>query len=349
MKRLALMIGALLLVTATALTVMLKPQPQLTYAPDKKSSARAGDDTISGPYMHNNLAVFLIHGPDKLTGKPLLTLQEAMEQKKVMVHETEQVNELAIENVSAEEVYVQAGDIVKGGKQDRVLAFDLIVPPHSGRLPIASFCVEHGRWSRRGREETMAFSVSTSQLNSKDLKIAARHRNSQREVWDKVAENQSKVSQNVRVSAGVIASSTSLQLMVDDKRVKEAIAAYSKKLASITDEKSDVIGYAFAINGQINSADVYTSRALFKKLWPKLLEASAVEAIAELQKDKKFEAPTVEAVKAGLADAESGKPAEKEVTKRITLVTRETAKNLLFETRDRERAGAWIHRNYLTK
>ena len=49
-----------------------------------------------------------------------------------------------------------------------------------------------------------------------------------------------------------------------------------------------VIGYAFAINGKVNSADVYASHELFQKLWPKLLESSAVEAFSELQKDKKF-------------------------------------------------------------
>ena len=47
-----------------------------------------------------------------------------------------------------------------------------------------------------------------------------------------------------------------------------------------------MIGYVFAINGKVNSADIYGSNVLFKKLWPKLLKANAIEAIAELQKDK---------------------------------------------------------------
>ena len=63
---------------------------------------------------------------------------------------------------------------------------------------------------------------------------------------------------------------------------------YIKKLSGIIDGKSDVIGYAFAVNGKISSSDVYGSNALFRQLWPKLLKASAVEAIAELQKDAKF-------------------------------------------------------------
>ena len=105
----------------------------------------------------------------------------------------------------------------------------------------------------------------------------------------------------------------------------------------------------FAINGKLNSADTYASSALFRKLWPKLLKASAIEAIAELQKDQKFEPVTAENVRMFLSESETGNVSEKEVTARIKLVTRETEKNVFFETRDRANKDAWIHRNYIKK
>jgi hypothetical protein len=80
-------------------------------------------------------------------------------------------------------------------------------------------------------------------------------------------------------------SASSLELSVENVKVKETTAAYLQALSGILQNKSDVIGYVFAINGHVNSADVYASRALFAKLWPKLLKASAVEAVAELNKD----------------------------------------------------------------
>src|SRR4029079_2635639 len=107
---------------------------------------------LSGPYTHKNLTVFLIHGKDQTT-KTFLTLQEALAQKKVRVYETKDVNELAIRNLSNEDIYVQAGDIVRGGEQDRMISVDFIVPPKSGRMPIAAFCVGSGGWSKRGKEE----------------------------------------------------------------------------------------------------------------------------------------------------------------------------------------------------
>ena len=112
--------------------------------------AAPADWSVSEPFTHQNLAVYLIHGKDVLPGKKFLPLQEALEQKLVIVHETGTVNQLAVENLSPDaEVFIQAGDIVKGGRQDRVLAYDLIVPARSGKMPIASFCVEAGRWQPR--------------------------------------------------------------------------------------------------------------------------------------------------------------------------------------------------------
>ena len=88
---------------------------------------------------------------------------------------------------------------------------------------------------------------------------------------------------------------------------------------------------------------------MFLKLWPNLLKASAIEAIAELQKDQKFE-PLPEAdVRTFLAESEDGLASEKEVTARVRLVKRENKQSVFFETRDVAGEDAWVHRNYIKK
>jgi hypothetical protein len=311
-----------------------------------------GGYKLTGPYTYENLTIFLIHGQDKIDGKNILTLQEAMDRKLVIVYETQSVNELAIENLSpTDEVYVQSGDIVKGGQQDRVLAVDLIVPPKSGRLKIDAFCVESGRWTKRGSEEAGKFSSSSDQLVTKDLRLAAKQANNQSQVWDKVAETQAKLSSNVGVTVNAAQSESSLQLALENKQVQQTADNYIKKLSNLpfAKERSDVIGYVFAINGKINSADVYASHTLFMKLWPKLLKANAIEAIAELQKGKRFEPVTITAVKAFILEAQSGTATEQSVTTRIKIITRETPRNITFETRDTARKGLWVHINYVVK
>jgi ARG and Rhodanese-Phosphatase-superfamily-associated Protein domain len=314
---------------------------------DKKVSVN--EYRFSGPYTHENLTIFLIHGKNQLEGDSFLTLQEALEQKKVIVYETKDVNELAIENLSQSDVYVQSGDIVKGGQQDRVLAVDLIVPPRSGKIPIAAFCVEQGRWSKRGSEQSGAFASSVEVVSTKDLKLAAKKSKSQGAVWENVRVAQDRLSSNVGTRVNSTTSESSLQLALENPRVTETSNAYIKVLSDIVKDKADVIGYAFAINGRVNSADVYASNHLFNKLWPKLLRANAVEAIAELQKNNHFSPVSEEQVKTFLQDSEKAKVDEKEVTARVGLLTREDEQNILFETRDRAKKGAWIHRNYIRK
>ncbi len=308
---------------------------------------------ISGPYTHKNLTVFLVHGKDQLPGKNFLTLQEALTQKKVRVYETKDVNELAIRNLSNQDVYVQAGDIVRGGDQDRMISVDFIVPPRSGRMPIAAFCVESGRWSKRGEEQSAFFSSSENSASTKALKLAAKGGaaggGSQEAVWENVSITQAKLSKNLSVDVRAPMSASSLELAVENTSVKETTASYIDALNGILRNKADVIGFAFAINGQVNSADVYASHTLFAKLWPKLLKATAVEALAELNQEAKVEPVADETIDAFLTDSAQPQPKSKAVTERVRMVTREDDKNVFFETQDRQQKDAWIHRNYIRK
>jgi hypothetical protein len=320
-----------------------------------KEAAKPKDDapayTISGPFTHDNLTIFLLHGKDTLSGKPLMTLQEALEKKKAVVHETSNVNELSVENVADDvEIYVQPGDIVKGGRQDRLIAYDLILPPKSGKVPVASFCVESGRWQKRGGEADAVFESSGKVANGKDLQVAARSAmSSQQMVWARVREAQKKLGGNVGKGVENKDSPTSLQLSLEDKKLLEEVDKYVKELSKAVEGKKDVIGYAVAINGQFESVDVFGSNALFLKLWPKLIDGSATEALAEKQKDKKFAVPTADAVKTFMADAVKGKKSEKDLSKRVLQICQEDEKNLYLEARDKEGKGAVIHRSYLKK
>jgi hypothetical protein len=308
----------------------------------------AGDYKLTGPYTYKNLSIFLVHGATTIKSKSFLTLQEALVQKKIVVYETQSVNELSIQNFSDQDVYVQSGDIVKGGQQDRMIGVDLIVPAHSDKLPISAFCVEHGRWTARGDERAAVFSSSSDSATTRELKLAAKRATSQGEVWRSVSVAQEKLSRNVGARVNSPVSESSLQLAVENTRVRGTAENYVKALQGIVDGSDDIIGYVFAINGQVNSADIYGSNVLFKKLWPKLLNANAIEAIAELQ-DGKFKPATVDNAKGFLSDSEKAKGSAKDVDARVNLLTREDDENIFFETRDKQQGGTWVHRNYIKK
>lgn len=337
----AMVLSTLTCVTAIALFAQIS-------SGQSPGSTGSNGYRISGPYTHENLTIYLIHRKDQPKDRKLLTLAEALKQQKVRVQETSNVNQLLVENLSDDEVFIHSGDIVKGGKQDRTFPEDCILPARSAKIPVAAFCVEQGRWRQRGTEEATYFATSSAQLASKDLKLAAKHEHAQAKVWEAVQDVQGNLGGVLRAPVTAAASSTSLQLSLENRTLKEQTKPYLQELLPLG-EGNDLVGYAFAINGEINSADVYSSSALFHKLWPTLLESSAVEAISKRSRSSQVKTPPLEAVKGFLADAEAGRASSKEVGPRTELVTRETQTNLLFETRDRKEANVWIHRNYLTK
>ncbi len=316
------------------------------------AAARApvADWKFSEAYTHQNLAVFLIRGPDAHPGKTFLTLQEALAQKKIIVHETGNVGALAVENVSKDaEVFIQAGDIVKGGRQDRVLAYDLIVPAGSGEVPLASFCVESGRWKARGAENERQFSESSGQLPGRALRLAVHSARQQGQVWEKVKEQQDRLGRRLNKDVADPQSPTSLQLTLEDKDLQARVGAHVARLEKIVADKPDAIGFVLAVNGRIEGAEVYGSAALFRKMWPKLVRTAAVDAIAEHQPGRRYELVETDEIAAFLTAASQGKPIETEVNRRTCVLRRETETAVSIETRDEGHQGAVVHRSYVAR
>ena len=320
---------------------------------------------ISGPIVNENLAVYFIHGTSA-AGKVPLTLEEALAKGLVQVRETGSVNQIEIENLGLDEVFIQSGDIVKGGRQDRVLMVSLVLPPKSGPMPIASFCVEQGRWSARGAEDSKNFSTASASVPSREMKLAMKaplaksadlggHPSSsapmvetsvrQYAVWEGVRQTQEKLASSLGASVRSAESASSLQLALESEKLTAARQSYVKALKAAGEASDDIVGYVFAVNGKLNSADVYPSNGLFRKMWGKLLNASVIEAIG--QKDQPSgELPSIEAVTAFLAAAESGAKTEKSLTAGMRTVMRDADKVYLFEA---AQPSGWVHRNYLAK
>ena len=144
-------------------------------------------------------------------------------------------------------------------------------------------------------------------------------------------------------------SASSLQLTLESERVRKSVEGYVQALAPLLERHPDAVGYAFAVDGSLNSAEIYASPALFRALWPKLLRASAVEAVAERKDGVPHTPPGVEAVSAFLGDPGQGVVTEKAASTGTSAVSRETESRVVIETQEKQRKGAWIHQSYLKK
>jgi hypothetical protein len=247
-----------------------------------RSAAAAEQPRVSAPLTHGNLTVYFVHGPDAVAdAHKVATLAEALDAGWAVVHETGDVNTLQVENKSDDyELFVQEGDIIKGGQQDRVFATDMLVPPKSGRVPFPAHCVEAGRWQGRGSEASTHFTKSDQRIVGSKLAYA-NATGQQGEVWGSVKENQDKLTKNLGTTVNAKESATSFQLTLENKTLQQKVGEFEAALRASGEGKKNVIGCVFLVNGQVTGAEVYGSNALFQKAWPRLLRSQAADAVAE--------------------------------------------------------------------
>ena len=302
-----------------------------------------------------NLEIFALVGPDQNRERDYMTLSEAMEKKVVRVQETGSVGELKIENQSTDRyVFIQAGEIVKGGQQDRCLTSDLVLVPRSGAQPIGSFCVEQSRWTRRGNESATAFSKSDKQIVTAAQRYAVKAAKDQSAVWNEVGKSKAALTANAskisgrKIDVEANASPTSLQLALESPELAAPIKELRDGVAKALADRSDAIGVAYAINGKLLNAEVYGSARLFAKLRDKVLEAAATEAIAELKDDATETPPASEGalrefLRAGTIEGSRLTKPNAQTEWR----EQEGAIRALYESRDSDFKRVWCHRNMI--
>ena len=266
-------------------------QPPKQTASD--AAAKVDGMKVSGPYVHKNLAVYLIHS-DKRDDREFLTLNEGLKSGKVKVSElkNEQVSRLMIENTSDKPLFLQEGDRVTGGKQDRTIYSSLVIAPKSGKQTIPSFCIEQSRWALG--ETGKAFTANANiGYASNGVRQAAKLGKSQGKVWEKVAEQKEALNKQIDIAK----KTSSLNEAIDSKKIVASTKAYKGKLTDVLAKHGDAVGVAFALDGELSEINVFPGNPLVKKVYPRLLETYAVDAAISKKADKKAKPPTADAIK----------------------------------------------------
>ena len=266
------------------------------------------DFQIRGPFTHQDLTVFLLCS-DRQDAQEFLTLDEGLKSGLVTIteQEHEQVRALLIENQSDRPLYLQEGERLVGGKQDRTIVSSLVIPPKSGKTSVPTFCVEHNRWTEGEKGRKFEFSVNSA-LAPKGVRGAAKVEGSQDRVWGCVAAQ--KVSANKTLLCPN--TNSSVNEMLDAPQVQSISEDYASAMQRALDlaENRNAVGMAIVFNGQIEEVDLYPNRALFGKLFPRLVRAYAVQAALLKAQAKKAE-PVTQAAVVQFVQANSAKSQKK--------------------------------------
>jgi hypothetical protein len=214
------------------------------------AGVRVGDVRTHGP-----LRFVWLHGAPG-AALAVATLEEARGRGDLLITEREQatVPELVVENRGKAYVLLLAGEILLGGKQNRVLTEDLLLPPLSGPRSIGVYCVEQGRWAGRTQEFDARGSFAAPGLRSKVLEQAG-----QEHVW-------AEVDQYARRAAAPSATG-SYQAIYDKPEVKAHMEEAERGLDART------------ASGALGAA-VFVGRTLVARRRPRSGNASARAAKA---------------------------------------------------------------------
>jgi len=231
---------------------------------------------IQGPFTHEDLGVFLLCSNHQ-DEHDYLTLDEGLKDGLVSIteQEHERVGALRIDNESDRPLYLQEGERLIGGKQDRTIISSLVIPPKSGQTSVPTFCVEHNRWVEGNKGREFGFSVNPA-LAPKGVRGAAKVEGSQDRVWGCVEKQKESANRKLKCPN----TNSSVNEMLDAPQLQSITEEYADALGQALDrpENRTAVGMAIVFNGQIEEVNIYPNAALFRKLYPRLIRAYAVQA-----------------------------------------------------------------------
>lgn len=256
---------------------------------------------VLSPLSSGNLTIFPVVAHSARDTSMFITLDEGLRSGEVVVTEAgsiqplvrrpnqirrpvggAQVNTLMLVNNSKKPLLLLAGEIVTGGKQDRVIGKDRIVPATSDPVDLGVFCVEPGRWTAK----TDTFH-GFSGLAAPNVRKNAMAKQDQQEVWAAVRDSQRKVAANAPAASPEVMSTTSYAgsmggVTVQREMDKIAVPIQRSYEALLKDLRAkNAVGVVVAVNGRILWADIFASTELLEKYWPKLIRSYVTEAVAQ--------------------------------------------------------------------
>ena len=259
------------------------------------------------PIRHGNLTVFPVAAASSHNAQAFLTLDEGLRSGEVIVTEGgnvqplmrrrnrpvaqdgAQVNRLVLVNNSKRPLILLAGEIVTGGKQDRVIGKDRLVPAESDPIDLGVFCVEPGRWTATS-DKFGSLGVAMAQPA---VRARAMSDKDQAKVWSEVRNSQSMVASRLPApAASEVARTSSYAGVMQNEEVKHQVDSIAEPIQrnyqSLIQQlrERNAVGVVVAVNGEIIWADIFASTALLEKYWPKLVRSYAAEAFVTKTKGR---------------------------------------------------------------
>jgi hypothetical protein len=232
------------------------------------------------PIQHENLTLQFLLGPS--VSPYYLTLAEGSPLNIVEIIETGTVGRLAVHNRSPKQpLFIQLGELLKGGLQDRTIATDLVLDPGEQYDGLSVYCVEQARWSKRHEEDHKKFVPTQDFAATKPLRSSLERREDQSAVWAAVASAKHKMASQLSGYLGSQISASSLQLSLEDSALQKNVQQWFRAISGQVRLDAKTVGVVVTINDRLEKIEWYGHARLFRLLWAGLLRAAILEALLE--------------------------------------------------------------------
>ncbi len=235
-----------------------EPESEFPFNLDERHS-------VGEPITYGALAVFPVYLAAAERMQEFLTLDAAEELGVVVITEKSggSVPAVIIRNTSDVSIYICAGEVIFGGKQDRMIAHDVVIAPRE-TIEVKVRCVESGRWHGTSSQFTSGGLMGSNKVREAVQFMA------QSDVWNRVAE------QNAQLEAQT--STGTYRAALTHEEIQELYKAFARQILPKLEEEN-VAGMIIAVNGEILCIDIFGSPALFDDLKEKILKASVLDII----------------------------------------------------------------------
>lgn len=180
-----------------------------------------------------------------------------------------QTDRLFITNLSADTIYLIAGEVIKGGRQDRVIAQNMLLPPNTRYAALPVFCVEKNRWDYHHNQNPCftGYSCIADATLRKTVQLNAQ----QEDVWNVVNRTTALQNSQTATQAYTALENNSAFIRLAD--------AYVQFLQPILTGNKQIVGVLAVTGNHIAGADIFASNALFTSHVANLLRSYAANAI----------------------------------------------------------------------
>jgi hypothetical protein len=235
---------------------------------------------FTDPIQYENLIVHFLLGPS--VPPDYLTLAEGCRLNLVEILETGVVGRLSVHNRSPKKpLFIQLGELLKGGLQDRTIATDLVLDPGEQYDGLSVYCVEQARWSKRHEEDHKKFVSTQDFVATKPLRSTLERRENQQSVWAAVASAKNLMASQMPGYLGSQVSPSSLQLNLEDPALQKNVQQWFREISGQVRLDTKTVGVAITINNRLEKIEWYGHARLFLRLWGGLLRAAILEALLE--------------------------------------------------------------------